>query len=61
MFEIKIRVVRRQRHSLGGKYESPISYGMQVKAKVKLFVYAPNIETDTRAVTIAPRIFVPAR
>ena len=35
-------------------------------AKVKVFVYAANMDADTdvdpsRAMTLAPRIFVPAR
>ena len=45
------------------QYESPISNGLKVIAKVKVFVYTSNADadTDTRAVTLAPRTFVPAR
>ena len=30
-------------------------------AKIKVFVYAANADADTRAMTLAPRTFVPAR
>ena len=49
------------------KYESSIFIGLKVMAKVKVFVYAANADadaytdTDGRAMTIAPRTFVPAR
>ena len=49
------------------KYESSIFIGLKVMAKVKVFVNAANADTDTdvdangRAVTLAPRTFVPAR
>ena len=47
------------------QYESPITSGLKVIAKVKVFVYASNADAyadaDTRAVTLAPRTFVPAR
>ena len=47
------------------KYESSIFNGLKVKAKVKVFVYAANADADadpdTRAMTLAPRTFVPAR
>ena len=51
------------------KYESSIFNGLEVMAKVKVFVYAANAnadaDTDTdangRAMTLAPRTFVPAR
>ena len=49
------------------QYESPITSGLKVMAKVKVFVYAANAIADTdtdthgRAVTLAPRTFVPAR
>ena len=43
------------------KYESSIFNGLKVMAKVKVFVYTnANVDTDTRAVTLAPRTFVPA-
>ena len=49
------------------KYKSLISSGKKVMAKVKVFVHASNAEADadtdadTRAMTLAPRTFVPAR
>ena len=53
------------------KYESSIFIGLKVMAKVKVFVYAANADADAdtdadadadgRAVTLAPRTFVPAR
>ena len=51
------------------QYESPISSGKKVMAKVKVFVHASNADADTdadadadtRAMTLAPRTFVPAR
>ena len=49
------------------KYDSYILNGLKVMAKVKVFVYAANAETDAdadangRAMTLAPRTFVPAR
>ena len=45
------------------QYESSISYGKKVMAKVKVFVYASNADADadTRAMTLAPRTFVLAR
>ena len=47
------------------KYESYIFNGLKVMVKVKVFVYAANADADTdadsRAVTLAPRTFVPAR
>ena len=43
------------------KYESSIFNGLKVMAKVKDFVYTnADADTDTRAVTLAPRTFVPA-
>ena len=41
------------------KYESPTSYGIEVMANVKVFVHATD--ADTRAMTLAPRTYVPAR
>ena len=51
------------------KYESSIFNGLKAMAKVKVFVYAANADADTdtdadadgRAMTLAPRTFVPAR
>ena len=49
------------------QYESPISSGKKVMAKVKVFIHASNADADgdadadTRAMTLAPRTFVPAR
>ena len=49
------------------KYESSILNGLKIMAKVKVFVYAANADADTdadadgRAMTLAPRTFVPAR
>ena len=51
------------------QYEIPISHGKKVMAKVKVFVHASNADADadadavadTRAMTLAPRTFVPAR
>ena len=47
------------------QYESFISYGKKVMAKVKVFVHTSNADTDadadTRAMTLAPRTFIPAR
>ena len=48
------------------KYESSIFNGWKVIAKVKVFVHAANadadadVDTDGRAMTLAPRTFVPA-
>ena len=46
------------------KYVSSIFNGWKVMAKVKVFVHAANADTDTdadgRAMTLTPRIFVPA-
>ena len=55
------------------KYESSVFNGLKVMAKVKVFVYAANADADAdadkdanadadgRAMTLAPRTFVPAR
>ena len=41
------------------KYESSIPSGLIVMAKVKLvFVHATDVDTDTRAMPLAPRTFV---
>ena len=42
-------------------YEISIFNGLKVMTKVKVFVHATNADADTRAVTLAPRTFVPAR
>ena len=50
------------------QYESSITFGKEVMAKVKVFVHASNADADTdadadadgRAMTLAPRTFVPA-
>ena len=57
-------LVTRNKHV---QYESPISSDKKVMAKVKVFVHASNADADedadmdTRAMTLAPRTFVPAR
>ena len=49
------------------KYESSVFNGLKVMAKVKVFIHATNAgadadaDADTRAVTLAPHTFVPAR
>ena len=47
------------------QYESPISSGKKVMAKVKVFVHATaadaDADADGRAVTLAPWTYVPAR
>ena len=47
------------------KYESSIFNDLKVMAKVKVFVYSSNpdadMDADGRAMTLAPRTFVPAR
>ena len=43
------------------QYESYIFNGLKVMAKVKVFVYAAKADADGRAMTLAPRTFVPAR
>ena len=44
------------------KYESSIFNGLKVMAKAKVFVYAAiaDADADARAMTLAPRTFVPA-
>ena len=41
------------------KYESPTSYGLKVMTNVKVF--ATDVDADTRAMTLAPRTYIPAR
>ena len=47
------------------QYESPLSSGRKDMVMVKVFVHASNADAyadaDTRAMTLAPRTFVPAR
>ena len=45
------------------KYESSIFNDLKVMTKVKVFVHAANVDADAddRAMTLAPRTFVPAR
>ena len=43
------------------KYESPTSSVLRVMTDVKVFVHATDADTDTRAMTLAPRIYVLAR
>ena len=47
------------------KYESSIFNGWKVMTKVKVFVHTANADDDAdadgRAMTLAPRTFVPAR
>ena len=46
------------------QYESPITSSKKVMAKVKVFVHADadtDAEAHTRAMTLAPRTFVPVR
>ena len=57
-------LVTRNKHM---KYESFIFNGLKIMGKVKVFVYAANADADMdtdadgRAMTLAPRTFVPAR
>ena len=45
------------------KYESSIFNGLKVMANVKVFVLAANADADAdgRAMTLAPKTFIPAR
>ena len=45
------------------QYESSVSSGKNVMAKVKVFVHISNadVDADTRAMTLAPLTFVPVR
>ena len=47
------------------QYESPITSGLKVMAKVKVFIHATDADTDAdadaRAMILAPRTYVPAR
>ena len=47
------------------QYESSITSGLKVMAKVKVFVHATDADTDAdadaRAMTLAPRTYVLAR
>ena len=46
-------------------YESPITSGLKVMAMVKVFVHASHADTDAeadgKAMTLAPKTYVPAR
>ena len=39
------------------QYESPLTSGLKVMAKVKVFVHATQADADGRAMTLAPRIY----
>ena len=43
------------------KYERSITSGLEVMAKVKVFVQAADMDVDDRAMTLAPRSYVPTR
>ena len=49
------------------KYESPTSQALRVMTNVKVFVHATDADADAdanadaRAMTLAPRTYVPAR
>ena len=43
------------------KYEYSIFNGLKVMAKVKVYVHTAHADVDARAMTLAPRTFVPAR
>ena len=40
-------------------YESPITSGLKVMAKVKVFVHATDADSDGRAMTLAPEHIYP--
>ena len=40
------------------QYESPITSGFKVMAKVKVFVHATDADADGRTMTLAPRTYV---
>ena len=42
------------------RYEISIFNGWKIMAKVKVFVHAANADADGRAMTLAPRTFIPA-
>ena len=42
------------------QYESLIISSLKVMAKVKVFVQAANADADAKAMTLAPRTFIPA-
>ena len=44
------------------QYESPVTSGKKVMAKVKVFVHASNadVDADTSIMILAPQTFVPA-
>ena len=43
------------------KYESPTSQALRVMTNVKVSVHATDADADARAMTLAPRTYVPAR
>ena len=43
------------------KYESLTSYGIKVMVNVKVFINKTDVEVDTRAMTLDPQTYVPAR
>ena len=45
------------------KYESPTSQALRVMTNVRVFVHATDADADAdaRAMTLAPRTYVPAR
>ena len=40
------------------QYEMSITYGLEVMAKVKVFVHATAADADGRAMTLAPRTYL---
>ena len=40
------------------QYESSITSGLEVMAKVKVFVHATDADADGRAMTLAPRTYL---
>ena len=40
------------------KYERSITSGLEVMAKVKVFVHATDADADGRAMTLAPRTYM---
>ena len=40
------------------KYERSITSGLEVMAKVKVFVHATEADADGRAMTLAPRTYM---
>ena len=42
------------------KYQSLVSCSFLIMSKVKVFAHASDIDTDGRAMTLAPQTFFPA-